>query len=144
MKFVRQLPSVDYSVLRQKLVTLAKRPGYLNRKTLIFDLDETLVHCCDDIETSNPDVILPVTFPTGEVVSAGINIRPYAIECLKEANRHFEVIIFTASHKCYADVVLNYLDPDGSLIHHRLYRESCIPIEGVNMKDLRILQNRKL
>ena len=84
-----------------------------------------------------------VTFPTGEEVLAKINLRPYLIECLEEANKHFEVIVFTASHACYADVVLDYIDPDNSLIHHRLYRESCIMVKGVHIKDLRIL-NRDL
>lgn len=59
------------------------------QKTIIFDLDETLVHCVDDIETENPDVVLNVVFPNGEEVEAGINMRPNAIEALKAANEHF-------------------------------------------------------
>jgi CTD small phosphatase-like protein 2 len=92
------MPQVDPAQLSAKRITLARRPEKAGKKTLVFDLDETLVHCCDDIATSNPDVVLPITFPTGEVVNAGINIRPYAVECLTEANRYFEVIVFTASH----------------------------------------------
>ena len=61
---------------------------------------------------------------------------------LRESNKEYEVIVFTASHKCYADVVLNYLDPTGELIHHRLYRDSCINSEGIFIKDLRILNRR--
>jgi hypothetical protein len=45
MKFVKSMGPVDYNVLKAKQVHLAKRPGYLSRKSLIFDLDETLVHC---------------------------------------------------------------------------------------------------
>lgn len=64
----------------------------------MVDLDETLVHCCEDFETNPPDVVLPLAFPTGETGRAGINIRPYAIEFLEAANEDYEVIVFTASH----------------------------------------------
>jgi CTD small phosphatase-like protein 2 len=60
---------------------------------------------------SRHDVKLPIVFPTGEVIEAGINIRPYAKEILKNLSKKFEVIIFTASHSCYANVVLDHLDP---------------------------------
>lgn len=143
LKFVRNLPAVDMPQLRQKRMNLPKRPGFESKKSIIFDLDETLVHCVDDLST-HPDVVLPVVFPSGETVNAGINIRPYAREVLMEAIKYFEVIIFTASHKCYADVVLDYLDPAHELIHHRLYRENCLVIEGVFMKDLRIFNNRRI
>ena len=92
---------------------------------MIFDLDETLVHCLEDLRPDRkPHVILPIVFPSGEVIRAGINIRPYAIDCLQEAAKDFEVIVFTASHKSYADAVLNYLDPTDTLIHHRVYRDN--------------------
>ena len=53
--------------------------------------------------------------------------------------------MFTASHKSYADVVLDYLDPKGELIEYRMYRDSCTQTEeGVYIKDLRIIQNRNL
>jgi len=63
---------------------------------------------------------------------------------LAEASKDFEVVIFTASHKSYADAVLDYLDPKNELIHHRLYREHCIMINGMHVKDLRVLGNRKI
>jgi len=89
-------------------------------------------------------VVLPITFPTGEIIQAGINIRPFVKECLTEANRYFEVIVFTASHQCYADAVLDHIDPNKELIQHRLYRDSCVKTEGIFIKDLRVLTNRKL
>ena len=59
------------------------------KKTVIFDLDETLVHCVDDPENQKTDVVLEVKFPNGEVAEAGINVRPYALECLREASKYF-------------------------------------------------------
>ena len=90
------------------------------------------------------DIQIFISFPSGEQVQAGINIRPYAQELLTSANKDFEVIVFTASHQCYADKVLDFLDPTRRLIHHRLYREHCLNIDGVNIKDLRIFSNRRV
>lgn len=53
-------------------------------------------------------------------------------------------MVFTASHQCYADVVLDYLDPNRELIHHRLYRDNCLFVQGVYIKDLRVLVGRDL
>jgi CTD small phosphatase-like protein 2 len=144
LKISKSLPPVDLDQLSEKRLQVPRRPGFELKKTVVFDLDETLVHCCENIEESEPDVILPVTFPSGEVINAGINIRPYAFECLKELNKHFEVFVFTASHQCYANVVLDYLDPEGDLIHQRFFRENCINMNGIYIKDLRIFANRKL
>lgn len=117
-----EIPPIEE--LADKMVVLPKfkHPGIT--KTLIFDMDETLIHCVDDIEEEKPQQVLTVRFEDGEEVEAGINVRPYAIDCLKAANEMFQVIVFTASHKCYADVVLDYLDPTGELIQYRLYRDS--------------------
>jgi CTD small phosphatase-like protein 2 len=50
--------------------------------------------------------------------------------------------VFTASHKSYADVVLDLLDPYNELFECRLYRDSCIrSSDGVYVKDLRIFDS---
>ena len=73
----------------------------LERKTVIFDLDETLVHCVtDNIEKA--DKIITVTLNTNEKIQAGVNIRPYVNECLETLAQHYELIVFTASHP-YSD-----------------------------------------
>ena len=54
-------------------------------------------------------------------------------------------MVFTASHRAYADVVLDFVDPRGEIIDFRLYRESCVVTsEGMYIKDLRIFENRDL
>ncbi|CAG9327749.1 unnamed protein product [Blepharisma stoltei] len=142
MKLIKNLPPLELSLIREKKIYLPKKVGWENKKTAIFDLDETLVHCCD--RTNDCDVILPISFPSGETLAAGINIRPYAVECLREVNKDYEIIIFTASHQSYADAVLDYLDPNKEIIHHRLYRNHCVNAKGIYMKDLRIFANRKI
>lgn len=113
-------------------------------KTLILDLDETLVHCTENL--SKPyDFKTPIRFTGGEIIEFGVSIRPHAINFLKLLSNFFEVVIFTASHSCYANSILNLLDPNHEYITFRLFRESCIEIEeGIFVKDLRIFGNRNL
>lgn len=47
--------------------------------------------------------------------------------------------MFTASHECYANMVLDFLDPKHELIDYRLFRDDCMLIDGIYIKDLRIL-----
>ena len=47
----------------------------------------------------------------------------------------YELILFTASTKFYADLVVDQIDPDKK-IKYRLYRESCSNLGGSHVKDL--------
>lgn len=88
---------------------------------------------------------MPIKLQNGKIFKAGFNIRPLTKECLELANKFYEVIVFTASHKYYADVILDYMDPTGELIQHRLYREHCVPTtDNVYIKDLRIFEGRDM
>lgn len=61
---------------------------------------------------------------------------------LREVNKYYEIAVFTASHRWYADVIIDYIDPTKTLIQHRLYRDSCIKTDdNVYLKDLRIIAN---
>ena len=140
MRYIKSIKQVEPSQLLSKFITLPKKKD--RKKTVIFDLDETLVHCCPNPE--NGSMIFDALLPSGEKIQCGINIRPFVQECLKAANEFYEVIVFTASHKCYADTVLDYIDPNKELIHHRLYRDNCIITDNLYIKDLRILHNRRL
>lgn len=72
-------------------------------------------------------------------------MRPFVEETLSELSKEFEIVIFTASHSCYAQVVINRLDPERKYIHHRLFRDHCIQsTQGVYIKDLRVFSDRKL
>lgn len=43
---------------------------------------------------------------------------------LKEMAKHFEIFVYTASLKEYADPVIDIIDPE-NLVAQRLYREHC-------------------
>lgn len=86
------------------------------KKTLIFDIDETMIHCLED-SYHQPDVILkiPLDPENTDFADAGINIRPHLYECLRQANENYQVIAFTASDQQYADAILDFLDPEREL-----------------------------
>ena len=51
----------------------------------------------------------------------------------------YEICVFTAGEKDYADAILDFIDPDRAIIKHRLYRHHCIkPENSVYVKDLSI------
>lgn len=57
----------------------------------------------------------------------------------------FEICVFTAGEQGYADTVLDFIDQEGQIIKHRLYRQHCVQAaSGVYVKDLRIIEDRDL
>ena len=86
--------------------------------TLVLDLDETLVHF--------------FYTPSGGTFL----IRPFCIKFLEDMSKIFEIVIFTAALKDYADSILDTLDPNKHLIKYRLYRHHT-SISGITFcKDL--------
>ncbi|CAD8139702.1 unnamed protein product [Paramecium octaurelia] len=125
------------SIIQKKMVNLPQKNSKFH-KTVVFDLDETLIHCNED-QKMKSEVYLPITFPSGETVQAGINIRPWAKQILNQLSDICEVVIFTASHQCYASQVIQFLDHK-KILAAQLFRESCIVTsDGVHIKDLRVL-----
>ena len=50
-----------------------------------------------------------------------------------------QVIVFTASQSVYANELLDRIDPEKRYIKHRMFRESCLQVEGNFLKDLNVL-----
>ena len=141
LQIIQSLKPVDVSEIQSKMVTLERKTSH--EKLMVFDLDETLAHCTfkDDQKTKDEsDVQLIVPAKSGKELKVGFNLRPKCREVLLRAAENFEVVVFTASMKNYADAILDHIDPDRTLIHHRLYRDSCVFSEdaGIFIKDLRI------
>lgn len=86
---------------------------------------------------------MPFKSLQGKIISGYVNVRPHAKEIIKNISKHFDVIVFTAGNQCYADPILDHIDPERK-IQHRLYRDSCTMVSNqFFVKDLRIL-GRKL
>ena len=115
----------------------------MNKKTLILDLDETLVHSSFHPLYFNNEVIQPDIFFTilFENKSHDVYVlkRPYIKEFLNKMNKIFNIYIFTASIKEYAYPLLLKLDKN-KLITKKLFRESCtLSKDNKFIKDLNVL-----
>ena len=126
--------------IKEELLLPPKEKEFEDKKTLILDLDETLVHSSFTPFEKN-DIILEVDFE-GIMYKIYVLVRPFAKEFLNKVSKFFEVVIFTASIQKYASPLLNILDKEKN-IRYRLYREECTFINGLFIKDLKRL-NRPL
>jgi CTD small phosphatase-like protein 2 len=135
--FIGGLPPLRSCVPKNRPRLLPpKTPVHVNKNTLVLDLDETLVH--SDLEQTAgkaADFSFPVHFNNQKHV-VNVKKRPFLAEFMEFAARHFEVVVFTASQRVYAERLLDTLDPDAVLVKHRLYREACVLVDGNYMKDL--------
>lgn len=135
--FIKSLPS--YENVKSLCPTAVLPAKDINAKpiSLVLDLDETLVHCtveaCD-----NADLTFPVEFH-GMTYQVYVRLRPHLTEFLEKICKKFEVIVFTASQQVYADALLDLIDPDHKYIKHRMFRDSCLSVEGNFLKDLNVL-----
>jgi len=126
------------------LPEITEKIDSIERKTLILDLDETLIHADFEGIYVNHDMVVNFLFGQEEV-SVPIFIRPGLFDFLQNISQEFEIIIFTASIKEYADAVLNRLDPENKFFKFRFYRSECISVNSkIFIKDLRIFKNRNL
>ena len=118
----------------EKLLLPPKSQEFSHKKTLILDLDETLVHSSFTPFEKN-DIVLDVDFE-GVVYNIYVLVRPDAELFIKSVAKFFEVVIFTASISKYASPLLDILDKEKN-IKHRLYRDHCTYINGIYIKDLK-------
>jgi RNA polymerase II subunit A small phosphatase-like protein len=105
----------------------------LNKKCLIVDLDETLVHSSFK-PVKNADFVIPVEIDN-VVHQVYVLKRPYTDEFLERIGQLFECVLFTASLAKYADPVADLLDKRG-IFRSRLFREACVFYGGNYVKDL--------
>ena len=75
---------------------------------LVLDIDETISHT---MRLSFGNYFL---------------LRPGVIHLIRKLYHFFEIDIFTAAIKRYADNIVNKLDPNNTYVNYRFYREHCI------------------
>lgn len=135
--FIKNLPDLSSVVPTFRPMLLPKQTRSCPPTTLVLDLDETLVHSTLE-PCGDADFTFPVNFNLKEH-TVYVRCRPYLKDFLERVASLFEIIIFTASQSIYAEQLLNVLDPKRKIFRHRVYRESCVFVEGNYLKDLTVL-----
>ena len=107
------------------------------KKTLVLDLDETLVHSQFQPFDIPSDIILKIELEN-EFHDIHVMVRPGVSEFLKNMGKIYEIVIFTASVSKYADPLLDILDKEKNC-KFRLFREHCTPINTCYVKELKKL-----
>lgn len=129
--------------IQSKQITLEDTPDNIGKKTLVLDLDETLIHTCTTKD--HPDVLLTTRDEANTEYAIPLKVRPYLHEFLKRMSKLFEIVVFTASASYYANSIIDYIDPSKRLIADILARSNCMETKnGFVIKDLRIIKNRNM
>lgn len=131
----------------QRLFPLTRNPNkHKKRKVLILDLDETLIHSLSkgsprSLNTGSNNSNLIEIKLNNIATLYHVHKRPYCDFFLKEISKWFELQIFTASVKEYANPIIDWLEGDNmmdeKLFTKRYYRDDCTYRNGVGyIKDL--------
>ena len=129
-----------------KGIMFKKKINYLlpektsDKKTLVLDLDETLVHSIGEgaVDSSSPSDFTIQVEQQNSSHDVHVMVRPHVEEFLERMSKRYELVIFTASISKYANPLLNVIDKTGN-IPFRLFREHCTLINTAFIKDLSLL-----
>lgn len=117
--------------------------SYYRSKTLVLDLDETLIH-----STSRGNGV-PGASGRAHVIEVVVDKhaclyyvykRPHVDYFLRKVSEWYKVVVFTASMSEYADPVIDWLDQENRMISKRYFRQSCTLRGGNYLKDLTLVE----
>lgn len=129
--------SANLSPLSSHLLRIVKR------KTLVLDLDETLIHSHHNggtlrkMEPSSvpPDFVLHVTIDDSQI-EFYVYKRPYLDYFLSVISKWYDLVVFTASLEIYGTLVAEKLDNNRDILRRRYFRQHCTLDYGSYTKDL--------
>lgn len=127
----------------------SRAPRY--QKTLVLDLDETLIHSLakGGRMSSGHMVEVKLNAPIGLSASPNapvlgpqhpilyyVHKRPHCDEFLRKVCQWYKLVVFTASVQEYADPVIDWLEQERKFFQGRYYRQHCTFRNGAYIKDL--------
>ncbi|EAY15021.1 NLI interacting factor-like phosphatase family protein [Trichomonas vaginalis G3] len=137
-KIISHAPTgLESTLVTQTLLQAAQMKAQQKRKTLILDLDETLVHSGFQ-KPEWYDCEVPVQY-NGVVYTIYVQKRPGLDQFLRTIVTLYDTYIFTASMPEYAIPVVQKIFPEFP-VNRILSRYHCRLIDGMLVKDLTIFK----
>lgn len=135
--------SPDIAKKARQRASMTSRPLISNRhsrKTLILDLDETLIHSLSKGGKMSSGHMVEVRLGTHAILYY-VHKRPFCDFFLDKVALWYDIVIFTASVQEYADPVIDWLEQDRKYFKGRYYRQHCTFRFGAYMKDLTVAEH---
>lgn len=128
-------------------------PNAHQQKTLVLDLDETLIHSLAkggrmssghmvEVKLNAPVAVSTSSSQPTQVIGPQhpilyyVHKRPHCDEFLKKVCKWYKLVVFTASVQEYADPVIDWLELERKYFVGRYYRQDCTFRGGAYIKDL--------
>lgn len=144
LKKVIQHKTVKYQLLPLSPISI-QRLRLVKRKTLVLDLDETLIHSHHDgVQRQTvrpgtpPDFVLRVTIDH-HPIRFFVHKRPHVDFFLECVSQWYDLVVFTASMEIYGAAVADNLDRNRGVLNRRYFRQHCTLDFGSYTKDLSIV-----
>lgn len=121
------------------------------QKTLVLDLDETLIHSLAkggrmssghmvEVKLATPVAAVgsgePTTLGPQHPILYYVHKRPHCDEFLRKVCKWYRLVVFTASVQEYADPVIDWLEQERKVFQARYYRQHCTLRNDAFIKDL--------
>ena len=111
---------------RETLIKNAIQIPYLNKEslkkyTLVLDLDETLIHF--KVEQNDEG-------------TGFLHFRPGLFDFLEKVGNYYEIVLFTAATKDYANPIIDAIEQNKIYFDYRLYREHTVILGNDFVKDI--------
>ena len=119
----------------------------LAQKTLVIDLDETLIHSLAkggrmssghmvEVKLSSAVGFGGTTLGPQHPILYYVHKRPHCDDFLRKVCKWYNLVVFTASVQEYADPVIDWLEQERKYFSGRYYRQHCTFRNGAYIKDL--------